>query len=127
MILSLSRETTGSKKSINAWRNLLISGELPTPAPVLCVLFERLLTIVVFCTRVKRVWTPFAPSPSLLLAKRGRRAHHVVKSTLYGIWVFRNKATFFNVSYDRRATTKFIFGDLNRPKFELKVLEVPFF
>ena len=47
-------------------------------------------------------------------AKRARIARHLVKSILYGIWVFRNKATFYNVSYDHRAVIKFIVGDLRQ-------------
>ena len=45
-------------------------------------------------------------------AKRAIIAPHLVKSILYGIWVFRNKATFYNVSYDHRAIIKFVVGDL---------------
>ena len=41
-------------------------------------------------------------------------ARHLVKSILYGIWVFRNKVTFYNVSYDHRAIFKFIVGDLRQ-------------
>ena len=70
------------------------------------------------CIRVKRVWARFAPALTLVLgspfvpntftvffflwpsasAKRARIARHLVKSILYGIWVFRNKATFYNVN-----------------------------
>ena len=66
------------------------------------------------CIRVKRVWARFAPSLTLVLVKqfvpnslpvffflwpsaptkRARIARHFVKSILYGIWVFPNKATF---------------------------------
>ena len=86
------------------------------------------------CIRVKRVWARFAPALTLVLgspfvpntltvffllwpsasAKRARIARHLVKSILYGIWVFRNKATFYNVSYDHRAIIKFIVGDLRQ-------------
>ena len=47
-------------------------------------------------------------------AKRARIARHLVKSILYGIWVFRNKATFYNVSCDQRAITKYIVSDLRQ-------------
>ena len=66
------------------------------------------------CGRVKRVWSHFAPALSLVhgshfaislltvfffrwpsvSAKRARHARHLVKSILYGIWIFRNRATF---------------------------------
>ena len=98
--------------------------ELPTLATVLRVLCERPLAIVFLnCIRVKRVWARFAPALTLVVgnqfvsntfffflwpsvffflwpsasAKRARIARHLVKSILYGIWVFRNKATFYNV------------------------------
>ena len=47
-------------------------------------------------------------------AKRARIARHLVQSILNGIWVFRNKATFYNVSYDHRAFVKYIVGDLRQ-------------
>ena len=72
------------------------------------------------CTRVKRVWTRFAPSPPFLLAKRGRRAHHIVKSTLYDIWVFRKKATFSMLVMNAGLLLNLFSVILIRPKFELK-------
>ena len=65
-------------------------------------------------------------SPPLLLAKRGRRAHHFVKCTLYGIWVFRNKATFFNVMTAGLSLNLFSVILIGL-KFELKVFQVPSF
>ena len=86
------------------------------------------------CIRIKRVWARFAPSLTLVLGiqfvpntlpvsfflwpsaptKRARIARHLVKSIPYGIWVFRNKATFYNLSCDHRAITKFIVSDLRQ-------------
>ena len=66
-------------------------------------LFERVnvYEIVFFSLR---------PSAS---AKRARIARHLVKSILYGNWLF-GKATVYNVSYDRRAINKYIVGDLRQ-------------
>ena len=75
------------------------------------------------CIRVKRVLgSLFVPNTLTVFfflwpsasAKRARIARHLVKSILYRIWVFRNKATFYNVSYDHRAIIKFIVGDLRQ-------------
>ena len=86
------------------------------------------------CIRLKRVWARFATALTLVLgsqfvpntltvffflwpsasAKRARIARRLVKSILYGIWVFRNKATFYNVSYEHRAIIKFVVGDLRQ-------------
>ena len=89
-----------------------------------------LLLLLLLLSLLLLVWTPSPPPPllTLLLAKRVRRAHHLVKSTLCCIWVFRNKVTFFNVSYDCRAITLNLFPVIIIcRKFELKVFQVPFF
>ena len=61
--------------------------------------------------------------------KRARIARHLVKSILYGIWVFRNKTTFYNVSYGHRAITKFIVADLRQESSSWlsKVFKLPLF
>ena len=86
------------------------------------------------CPRVKSVWTHFQPILSLLLclnfrvnclfvffflwpavsAKRARVARFLLKSILYGIWVFRNKAVFFNGKEDHRAIIRYITNDVRR-------------
>ena len=74
--------------------------------------FSPALTLVLGNRFVSNTLTVFFflwPSAS---AKRARTARHLVKSILYGISVLRNKATFYNVSYDHRAIIKFIVSDL---------------
>ena len=89
------------------------------------------------CGRVKRVWSHFAPTLSLVLgsqfaislltvfffrwpsvsAKRARIARHLVKSILYGIWIFRNRATFQNGREDHRAIVCYVHNDLKQRVF----------
>ena len=49
-----------------------------------------------------------------LSAKRARLARHLTKSILYGIWTFRNRATFCNGKEDHRAIIRYVSYDLNR-------------
>ena len=89
------------------------------------------------CLRVKRVWLHFVPALSLLLgrqfvanlltvfffrwpslsAKRARLARHLTKSILYGIWTFRNRATFCNGKEDHRAIIRYVSYDLKQRVF----------
>ena len=39
--------------------------------------------------------------------------YFIIKTILYGIWVFRNRATFQNGREDRRAIIKFISSDIS--------------
>ena len=86
------------------------------------------------CSRVKRVWQRFVPCLSSLLgvqfvcnvpfvfffrwpvvnSKLARIAHYLVKSILYGVWFFRNKATFYNGHEDSKAIIRFILDDIRR-------------
>ena len=55
------------------------------------------------------------------------RAHvcrFLIKSILYGIWVFRNKATFHNGREDHRAIIKYISNDVRR-RVKLDFLRLP--
>ena len=81
---------------------------------------------------VKRVWLHFAPALSVFLgsqfavslltvfffgwpsftAKRARIARHLVKSILYSIWIFWNRATFQNGREDNRAIICYVRNDL---------------
>ena len=89
------------------------------------------------CGRVKRVWSHFAPALSLVLgsqfaislltvfffrwssvsSKKARIARHLVKSILYGIWIFRNRATFQNRREDHRAIICYVRNDLKQRVF----------
>ena len=52
-------------------------------------------------------------------AKRSLVARYIVKSVLYGIWVFRNKATFHNGTEDHHAIIQYIVSDIkNRLKLD---------
>ena len=82
--------------------NSVINYTLDTNFYILFLLSHPAVTTVFFF-----LW----PSAS---AKRARIARHLVRSILYDIWVFRNKATFYNVSCDHRAITKFIVSDLRQ-------------
>ena len=86
------------------------------------------------CVRVKRVWNFFSPFLTSVLGiqfvpnfifvfffcwpsvspKRARIARFLVKSILYGIWVFRNKATFYNGTEDHRAIIRYVRLDVKR-------------
>lgn len=86
------------------------------------------------CVRAKRVWDHFAPVLAQLLGitflvnlsfvyffkwppvpdQRARICRYVIKSILYGIWVFRNKATFHNGREDHRAIIRYISDDIRR-------------
>lgn len=108
----------------------------------LCASCNRKETIdhcFINCVRTKRVWGHFAPSLNRVLgvpftinlffifffgwpsvsAKRSLVARYLVKSILYGIWVFRNKTTFHNGTEDHSAIIRYITSDIkNRLKFD---------
>ena len=84
------------------------------------------------CPRAKRVWSFFGPTLSALLkvpfvanvkfvffflwASSGptlnQRALYLIKTILYGIWTFRNKATFHNGTKTPRAIARYIRQDI---------------
>jgi len=84
------------------------------------------------CSRVKRVWQHFSPTLSSLFMspftpncltvfffkwqsadqKRNRLARYLVKTILYGIWKFRNKATFHNGTERSDAIIRYISQDI---------------
>ena len=86
------------------------------------------------CSRVKAVWSHFSPFLSSLLgvtflpncisvfffqwpradAKSARLARFLIKTTLYGIWKFRNKATFHNGHEDSQAIIRYIKTDIRK-------------
>ena len=91
------------------------------------------------CVIAKRVWSFFASSLNRVLgvtftisllfifffkwppvyAKRSRVARYIIKSILYGIWVFRNKATFHNGTVDHCAIIHYVVSDIrNRLKLD---------
>ena len=96
------------------------------------------------CCRVKRVWASFAPTLSNLLClpftvniltvfffrweprnpERDRIALFLIKSALYAIWKFRNKATFDNASDDSSAIIRYIQLDI-KSRVKLDHLRLP--
>ena len=50
-------------------------------------------------------------------AKRARLARQLTKSILYGIWTFRNRATFRNGKEDRRTIIRYVSCDLRKRVF----------
>ena len=103
----------------------------------LCASYPRRETIdhcFLNCRRVRRVWLHFVPALSMVfgsqfavslltvfffrwpsvIAKWARIARHLVKSILYGIWIFRNLATFQNDREDHRAIICYVRNDLKQ-------------
>ena len=86
------------------------------------------------CARAKAVWSHFSPVLSSLLgvaflpnclfvfffqwprvgAKNARLARFLIKTILYGIWKFRNKATFCNGQEDSQAIIRYIKIDVRK-------------
>ena len=86
------------------------------------------------CARAKAVWSHFSPVLSSLLgvaflpnclfvffsqwprvgAKNARLARFLIKTILYGIWTFRNKATFCNGHEDSQAIIRYIKADVRK-------------
>ena len=86
------------------------------------------------CQRVKPVWlffvpilstllgTPFFPNTSMVFfyqfgcprQKNLRILLFLIKTILYGIWKFRNKATFHNGKENSRAITRYIIQDIKK-------------
>lgn len=85
------------------------------------------------CSRVKRVWSHFAPPLSLLIGapfsanvttvfffrwssnhrRKNAVAYFLVKSILYAIWTFRNKTTFHNGNETFKAVVKYALFDIS--------------
>ena len=89
------------------------------------------------CPRAKSVWLHFTPLLSALLSlpfvpncasvflyqfscrqpKNLRLLLFVIKTILYGIWIFRNKATFHNGKENSRAIIRYINQDIKKRIF----------
>lgn len=101
-----------------------------------CAVCQRKETIdhcFLNCRRAKNVWAHFAASLSALVGgpflasiltvfffrwqsgdrRRDRIAIYLVKSILYAIWAFRNKATFYNGNESSRAIIKYALHDVH--------------
>ena len=96
------------------------------------------------CARVKLVWDHFAPVLANLLGitflvnlayvfffkwppvpdNRTRMCRYLIKSILYGVWVFRNKATFHNGHEDHPAIIRYVSNDV-RKRVKLDFIRIP--
>lgn len=116
------------RSSLKSW------GYIDSDICALCPRWETIDHCFLHCPCIKKVWTHFRPSLSLILqtnfavnllfvflfpwpstsAKRANLARLFVKSILYGIWTFRNKSTFHNGTEDHRAIIRYVSSDLKR-------------
>ena len=114
------------RESLRNW------GYIDNPWCASCPRVESIDHCFRVCPRVNAVWVFFFPLLSLLLAhpfplcgasifffqlpfsneKSRRLILFVVKSILYGVWRFRNKAVFHNGREDSRAIIKYIIVDI---------------
>ena len=121
-------------RAVNVRDSLHVWGYIPSATCASCPRRETIDDCFLHCPRVKRVWAHFATILSVVLGsqvvvnlltvfffrwpsvdpKRARIARHLVKSVLYGIWTFRNKASFHNGNEDHRAIVRYISGDLKQ-------------
>ena len=106
-------------------------------ASLRCALCSRIETIdhcFLNCPRAKSVWLHFTPLLSALLScpfvpncasvffyqfpcyqsKNLRLLLFVIKTILYGIWKFRNKATFYNGKENSKAIIRYINQDIKK-------------
>ena len=109
-------------------------GYINSAACASCPRRETIDHCFINCPRVKLAWTLFLPVLNICLGsvfsinllfilffrwppcvtKQARLTRCLVKSILYGIWTFRNKATFYNSRDDHRAIVNYIKGDIRR-------------
>lgn len=121
-------------RAIKVRRSLRDWGYINSPKCASCVRNETIDHCFLHCARVKRVWAFFLPLLSALLnspfkptcasvflyqfsspgEKNLRILLFLLKSILYGVWKFRNKATFHNGRENSRAIIKYIVVDIKR-------------
>ena len=109
-------------------------GYIDSPRCASCPRRETIEHCFINCSRVKRTWEHFVPLLTSLLGfvfvvnllfvfffrwpsiegRRMRLTTYLVKSILYGIWTFRNKATFHNGREDHRAIIRYISNDIRQ-------------
>ena len=114
------------RDSLRSW------GYIATDACAHCHRKETIDHCFLNCRRARETWNFFLPTLSALLHipflanvltvffyqwppagdKNDTLARYLVKSILYGLWVFRNKATFHNGTETSRAIVKYISNDI---------------
>lgn len=112
-------------------------GYIPSAVCASCPRLETIDHCFLNCPRAKSVWTYFTPLLSALLQApfvpncvtvffyQFPRPQHrnfrillfLIKSILYGIWKFRNKATFHNGKENSKAIIRYIRQDIKRRIF----------
>ena len=112
-------------------------GYIPSSRCASCPRIETIDHCFLNCPRAKSVWLHFIPLLSALLSlpfvpncasvflyqfscrqpKNLRLLLFVIKTILYGIWIFRNKATFHNGKENSRATIRYINQDIKKRIF----------
>ena len=108
-------------------------GYIPSDRCATCNRKETIDHCFLNCPRAKRVWMHFLPVLSALLGlpflaniltvfffrwgpcvrKSDAIARYIIKTILYAIWSFRNKATFRNGNEDQRAIIKYTLHDMS--------------
>ena len=114
---------TKVRDSLKSW------GYIATDRCAYCQRKETIDHCFLNCIRAKRVWSYFGPLLSALLKvpfvanvkfvffylwgpNLNQRALYIIKTILYGIWTFRNKATFHNGTETPRAIVRYIKQDI---------------
>ena len=112
--------------------SLKVWGYIPTDRCAYCQRKETIDHCFLNCSRAKRVWSAYTPLLSALLnvpfvpnvksvffylwLQKGPtsnlRALFIIKTILYGIWIFRNKATFHNGTETPRAIVRYVKQDI---------------
>ena len=114
------------RDSLHTW------GYINSASCATCTLRETIEHCFVTCQRVWRVWSHFGPTLSALLhqpftvtpqtiffymwpslpTKEDTITRYLIKSILYGLWTFCNKATFHNGTESPRAIVRYIWNDI---------------
>ena len=116
-------------KCVTLWKNW---GYIDSNKCESCSRKETIDHCFLNCVRVKRVWSFFSPVLSSLLGKvflpsctrvfffrwapvtpkNGQLIPFLIKTILYGIWKFRNKATFHNGNDTPEGMIRYILSDI---------------
>ena len=116
------------RKSIKNW------GYINSDSCAICSRCETFEHCFLSCRRASRVWlcfsptiasvlgSLFVPSPSTVFLfiwpptppKQASIARFLIKSILYGIWTFRNRATFRNGTETHQAIIRYILSEVSK-------------
>ena len=120
-------------RGIKVRDSLTRRGYIANPQCAFCGRCETIDHCFLYCVRVKCVWSHFSSLLSLILgkqftctppvvfffcwphisAKRSAIARFVIKTIIYGVWLFRNKSTFRNVKDNHRAIIRYVSFDIS--------------